>query len=41
MIQFKLDPSNPPRLTDAQRARLDAMTDEEITGLSEYIAGLR
>ena len=31
IIRFTLDPNNPPRLTAAQQARLDAMTDEEIT----------
>jgi putative transcriptional regulator len=31
IIRFTLDPNNPPKLTEAQRARLDAMTDEEIT----------
>ncbi|WP_372786329.1 helix-turn-helix domain-containing protein [Phenylobacterium sp.] len=31
IVRFTLDPKNPPKLTDAQRARLDALTDEEIT----------
>ena len=31
IVRFTLDPNNRPKLTDAQRARLDAMTDEEIT----------
>ena len=31
IIRFTLDPNNPPKLTAAQQARLDAMTDEEIT----------
>ena len=30
-VRFTLDPANPPQLTAAQAARLDAMTDEEIT----------
>ena len=32
---FTIDPANPPRLTDAQRKRLDAMTDAEITAAAE------
>jgi hypothetical protein len=28
---FRLDPNNPPTLTDAQPRRLDAMTDEDVT----------
>ena len=35
MRRFILDPKNPPRLTKAERARLDAMTDEEITAAAE------
>lgn len=31
MTKFKLDPANLPVLTDAERARLDAMSDAEIT----------
>jgi putative transcriptional regulator len=31
IVRFTLDPNNPPKLTEAQRARLDALTDEEIT----------
>ena len=31
MVLFALDPKNPPQLTDAERARLDRMTDAEIT----------
>ena len=34
-VRFVLDPKNPPQLTDAQAARLDAMTDEEITAAAE------
>lgn len=30
MGQFTLNPASPPELTDAQRARLDSMTDAEI-----------
>ena len=30
IVRFTLDPTNPPLLTAAQAARLDAMTDEEI-----------
>lgn len=30
MIRFVLDPANPPQLTEAEWARLDAMTEEEI-----------
>ena len=30
LVKFTLDPKNPPRLTPEQRARLDAMTEEEI-----------
>jgi putative transcriptional regulator len=31
MVRFTLDPNNPPRLSPAEAARLDAMTDDEIT----------
>lgn len=31
MARFKLDPDNLPALTEDQRARLDAMTDADIT----------
>ena len=34
-VRFKLDPKNAPRLTAEQAARLDAMTDEEITAAAE------
>jgi len=30
IVRFKLDPANPPQLTPQQRARLEAMTEEEI-----------
>jgi putative transcriptional regulator len=29
--KFTLDPDNPPKLTPAEQARIDAMTDDEIT----------
>ena len=29
-VKYRLDPNNPPRLTDEELARLDAMTPEEI-----------
>jgi putative transcriptional regulator len=35
MTRFTLDPSNTPELSVAQRARLDAMTDAEITAAAE------
>lgn len=35
MRRFILDPKNPPRLTEEEKARLDAMTDEEITAAAE------
>jgi putative transcriptional regulator len=35
IVKFRLDPDNPPRLTAEQRARLDAMTDEEIERAAE------
>jgi putative transcriptional regulator len=31
MARFRLDPNNPPALTEAERARLDAMADAQIT----------
>ena len=31
MARFKLDPNNPPTLTQSERARLDGMTDADIT----------
>ncbi|HEX8166720.1 MAG TPA: helix-turn-helix domain-containing protein [Beijerinckiaceae bacterium] len=34
-VRFTLDPKNPPRLTRDEEARLDAMTDEEITRAAE------
>jgi putative transcriptional regulator len=30
IVRYRLDPSNPPRFAPEQRARLDALTDEEI-----------
>jgi putative transcriptional regulator len=35
MRRFILDPRNPPRLSKKEKARLDAMTDEEITAAAE------
>lgn len=35
MIRFVLDPNNPPRLSKETRARLDALTDAEITAAAE------
>ncbi|MFZ2872833.1 helix-turn-helix domain-containing protein [Zavarzinia sp.] len=31
MARFKLDPANPPKMSAAERSRLDAMTDGQIT----------
>jgi len=30
IVKYKSDPANPPRLTDKERARLDALTDNDI-----------
>lgn len=30
IVEYVLDPANPPRLTGEERARLDAMSEEEI-----------
>lgn len=35
MARFKLDQNNPPPLTKAERARLDAMSDAEITAAAK------
>jgi putative transcriptional regulator len=35
MRRFSLDPNNPPKMNKKARARLDAMTDEEITAAAE------
>ena len=35
MRRFILDPKNPPRLSEEEKARLDAMTDEAITAAAE------
>ena len=35
MVKFKLDPNNPPSLTEAERARLDAMSDADITAAAK------
>lgn len=31
IVRYKLDPDNPPKPTPEQQARIDALTDEEIT----------
>jgi len=33
--RFTIDPTDPPKLTEAQRMRLDAMTDGDITAAAE------
>jgi putative transcriptional regulator len=35
MVRFILDPNNLPELSEAQRDRLDAMTDADITAAAE------
>jgi putative transcriptional regulator len=35
MRRFVLDPKDPPKMSKTARARLDAMTDEEITAAAE------
>lgn len=35
MIKFRVDRNNPPTLTEAERARLEAMTDAEITAAAD------
>lgn len=35
LVRFTLDPANPPKLTAEEIARLDAMTDAEITAAAE------
>jgi putative transcriptional regulator len=35
MVRFTLDPANAPELTPEQLARLDAMTEAEITAAAE------
>lgn len=35
MARFTLDPANPPRLSEAEKTRLDSMTDAEITAAAE------
>lgn len=34
-VRFTLDPDKPPRMTAEQLARLDAMTDAQITAAAE------
>ncbi|WP_342019106.1 helix-turn-helix domain-containing protein [Devosia geojensis] len=31
IVRYRLDPNNAPKMTPEQQARLDALTDEEIT----------
>lgn len=31
IVRYRLDPANPPRISPETEARLDAMTDEELT----------
>lgn len=35
MVQFTLDPNAPPQLTAAEKARLEAMTDADITAAAQ------
>jgi putative transcriptional regulator len=35
MVRFTFDPNNPPEVTAAELARLDAMSDAEITVAAE------
>ena len=35
MVRFRLDTEAPPTLSEAERSRLDAMTDAEITASAE------
>ncbi len=35
IVRYVLDPSNPPRMSAETRARLDALTDEQITAAAE------
>ncbi len=30
IVRYRLDPANPPRMNDEAKARLDAMTDEDL-----------
>ncbi|HEX8164968.1 MAG TPA: hypothetical protein VF601_04175 [Beijerinckiaceae bacterium] len=34
-VRYRLDPNNPPKMSAEELARLDAMTDEEITAAAE------
>jgi hypothetical protein len=34
-VRYRLDPNNPPQMSVEELARLDAMTDEEITAAAE------
>jgi putative transcriptional regulator len=31
IVSYTLDPANPPKLSEETKARLDAMTEEELT----------
>jgi putative transcriptional regulator len=35
VVRYTLDPNNLPRLSEAQQARLDAMSDAELTAAAE------
>ena len=35
IVRYVLDPANPPRMSEETRARLDALTDEQITAAAE------
>jgi len=35
IVRYTLDPDNPPRFTEAEKARLDALTDEQIIAAAE------
>ena len=35
IVRYVLDPENPPRMSPETRARLDALTDEQITAAAE------
>jgi len=39
MVRFTLDPNNPPELSAAERARLNAKTDAELTAAAAADAG--
>jgi putative transcriptional regulator len=35
IVRYTLDPDNPPRFTEAEKARLDALIDEQIIAAAE------